>query len=73
MTGVPSILADFLAECDAHDIRLLLAGDGASPAMNSGPGGSNFPLQKGEHLGDCFVMCLDDQGLRSGVRHAPQH
>lgn len=28
MTGTPSILADLLTECDAHGIRLLLAGDG---------------------------------------------
>lgn len=28
MTGTPSILAEVLAECDAHGIRLLLADDG---------------------------------------------
>lgn len=28
MTGAPSILANLLSECDAHGIRLLLAGDG---------------------------------------------
>ena len=28
MTGAPSILAELLAECEAHGIRLLLAGDG---------------------------------------------
>jgi hypothetical protein len=28
MTGAPSILADLLADCEAHGIRLALAGDG---------------------------------------------
>lgn len=28
MTGAPSILADLLAECDSHGIRLALADDG---------------------------------------------
>lgn len=28
MTGAPSVLTDLLADCDAHGIRLLLAGDG---------------------------------------------
>src|SRR5687768_5097553 len=28
MTGTPAILADLLKDCDAHGIRLLLAGDG---------------------------------------------
>ena len=28
MTGAPSILADLLADCGAHGIRLLVAGDG---------------------------------------------
>ena len=28
MTGTPSTLASLLAECEAHGIRLLLAGDG---------------------------------------------
>ena len=28
MTGTPSPLAELLADCDAHGIRLLLAGDG---------------------------------------------
>jgi len=28
MIGTPSMLADLLAECDAHGVRLLLAGDG---------------------------------------------
>lgn len=27
MTGATSILAELLAECDAHGIRLFLAGD----------------------------------------------
>ncbi len=28
MTGIPSVLAELLADCDAHGIRLLLADDG---------------------------------------------
>jgi hypothetical protein len=28
MTGAPAVLADLLAECEAHGIRLMLAGDG---------------------------------------------